>query len=152
MRHLLLFVHLLGFVLWMGGGFAAMSLGIAMRNAPRSGLALMAGIQGRLHRTLILPGCLLVVFSGILLTLRLYGGPLSSQGFPVPLMVMQGLGLVAAVIVLAVSLPTMTRLVRLDPAGEQAPLFAALQKRAALAGSLTGTLALASLISGVLLR
>jgi uncharacterized membrane protein len=151
-RSLLLFVHLLGFVLWMGGGFAAMSLGIAMRSAPRSGLALLAGIQGRLHRTLVLPGCLLAVFSGILLTLRLYGGPVSTEGFSIPLMAMQGLGLLAAVIVLAVSLPTMTRLVRLDPTGEQAPLFAALQRRSALAGSLSGTLALGALVAGALLH
>jgi hypothetical protein len=149
---LLLFAHLLGFVLWMGGGFAAMTLGMTLRNAPRPALAMLAGLQGRLHRGVILPGCLLTVFSGILLTLRLYGGPVSTSGFPVSLMLMQGLGLLAAVIALTVSLPTVARLGRLDPTGEQAPLFAALQRRAALAGSLAGSLALAALVSGVLLR
>jgi hypothetical protein len=151
-RQLLLLAHLLGFVLWMGGGFAAMNLGIAMRNATGPNLALLAGLQGRLHRNLLLPGALLVVLSGLLLTLRLYGSATSTTGFPVPLMVMQGAGLLAAGIVLGVSLPTVARLGRLDPTGPQAPLFAALQKRAAIAGSLTGTLALAALVSGVLLR
>jgi hypothetical protein len=151
LRSLLLFAHLLGFVLWMGGGLAAMILGTAMRSAARSNLALLAELQGRLHRGLILPGCLLTVLSGLLLTLRLYGGAVSAAGFPVPLMVMQGAGLVAAGIALGVVLPTVTRLGRLDPSGEQAPLFAALQKRSALAGSLVGVLAIAALISGALL-
>lgn len=151
MRALLLFAHLLGFVLWMGGGFAGMSLGIAMRGAERNELALLAGLQGRLHRSIILPGCLLTVLSGLLLTLRLYGGAVSAAGFPVPLMVMQGAGLLAAGIVLGVSLPTVARLGRLDPTGQQAPLFAALQKRSALAGSLAGTLALAALVASALL-
>lgn len=152
MRHVLLFAHLFGTALWIGGGIAAMTLGIAMRSASRSDLALLAGIQGRLHRAVLLPGCLLTVLSGLVLTLRLYGGAVSSAGFPVSLMVMQGAGLLAAGIVLGVSLPTVARLGRLDPTGEHAPLFAALQKRAGVAGSLTGTLALAALVAGVLLR
>ena len=152
MRSLLLFAHLLGFVLWMGGGFAGMSVGIAMRSAHRNELALLAGLQARLHRGLVLPGCLLTVLSGLLLTLRLYGGAVSAAGFPIPLMVMQGTGLVAAGIVLGVSLPTLSRLARLDPTGEQAPLFAALQKRGALAGSLAGMLALAALVAAALLN
>jgi hypothetical protein len=135
----------------MGGGFALMSLGIAMRAGPGNHLALLAELQGRLHRGLILPGCLLTVLSGLLLTLRLYGGAVSAAGFPVPLMVMQGAGLVAAGIALGVSLPTATRLGRLDPSGEQAPIFAALQKRGAIAGALVGVLALVALIAGALL-
>jgi len=152
LRHLLLFAHLLGFVLWLGGGIAAMQVGRAMRSVQRSDLRLLVGIQGRLHRSLILPGALLVVLSGLLLTLRLYGSAASTTGFPVPLMVMQGAGLLGAGIVLAVALPTVTRLGRLDPTGEQAPLFDALWKRAAVGGALTGILAMTALVSGTLLR
>lgn len=152
MRHLLLFAHLFGFVLWMGGGFAAMTIGITMRTAGKSELATLVGIQGKVHQRLILPGVLLVVVSGLVLTLRLYGGALSVDGFPVPLMVMQGAGLLAAGIALAVTLPTVARLGRLDPTGEQAPLFTALLNKAAVSGSLTGVLALTALVSGVLLR
>jgi len=151
-RPLLLFLHLFGFVLWMGGGIAAMQLGIAMRRAPRSELALMVQLQGRLLRGQILPGALLVVVSGLLLTLQLYGSATATVGFPTTLMVMQGAGLLGAAIVLIVMLPTATRLGRLDPVGEQAPLFDALRKRVALAGSLTGILALVALVMGVLIR
>jgi uncharacterized membrane protein len=151
-RHLLLVLHLLGFVLWLGGGLAAMQLGIAMRQAPRNELAGLVGLQGRLLRALILPGVLLVVLSGLLLTLRLYGSATATAGFPPALMVMQGAGLLGAAVVLVVMLPTATRLSRLDPLGAQAPLFDALRKRTALGGSLVGVLGLSALVAGVLLR
>ena len=152
MRHLLLFLHLFGFVLWMGGGISAMNLGIAMRRMPRGELPLMVQVEERLFRGQILPGAVLVVISGLLLTLQLYGSATATVGFPASLMVMQGAGLVGAGIVLVVMLPTMTRLSRLDPTGQQAPLFDALRKRLAMAGSLAGVLALLALVMGALLR
>jgi hypothetical protein len=151
-RHLLLFVHLFGFVLWMGGGLSAMNLGLAMRRVPRGELPLMVQLQGRLLRGQILPGVLLVVVSGLLLTLRLYGSATATVGFPTTLMVMQGAGLLGAAIVLIVMLPTTARLGRLDPTGEQAPLFDMLRTRVSMAGSLVGVLALTALVMGVLLR
>ena len=152
MRHFYLAAHIIGFVLWMGGGLAAMTVGIAMRTGPREELPALLGVQARLHTKLILPGCVLVVVSGLLLTLRLYSSATSVNGYPMPLMIMQGTGLIAAIIVLVISFPTMGRLSRLDPAGPHAPLFEALSKKMAIAGALTGVLALIALISGVLLR
>jgi hypothetical protein len=151
-RHFLLYLHVFGFILWMGGGFAAMSTGILMQQLPRQELAVAAQVQGRLMRGLILPGAVLVVLSGLILTLRLYGSATSVSGFPPALMVMQGAGLVAAAITLVVSFPAVTRLIRLDPVGPHAPLFDALRRRAALAGMVSGVLAVVALISGVLLR
>ncbi|HEU5220057.1 MAG TPA: hypothetical protein VFU23_15465, partial [Gemmatimonadales bacterium] len=152
LRHLYLGAHILGFVLWMGGGLAAMTVGIALRRGPRNDVPALLGVQERLHRTLILPGSVLVVVSGLLLTLRLYSTATSVNGYPLPLMIMQGAGLLAAGIVLIVSLPTIGRLTRLDPAGPHAALFQALSRKLALAGSLSGLLALVALIGGVLLR
>jgi len=152
LRHFYLAAHIIGFVLWMGGGLAAMTVGIAMRTGPRDELRALLGVQARLHTKLILPGCVLVVVSGLLLTLRLYSSATSVNGYPMPLMIMQGTGLIAAIIVLVISFPTMGRISRLDPAGPHAPLFEALSKKMAIAGALTGVLALIALISGVLLR
>ena len=152
MRHLWVAAHFLGFVLWMGGGFSAMTVGIAMTGVPRAQLQVMAGIQGRLHRALILPGVLLTVISGLMLTLELYGTAVSATGFPVPLMVMQGAGLVAAILVLVVGFPAVSRLSRLDPSGEYAPLFDALVRRARLTGLLTAALALTALVAGASLH
>ena len=90
--------------------------------------------------------------SGLLLTLQLYGTAIAAAGYPVSLMVMQGTGLVAAGITLTVNLPTVSRLTRLDPAGEHAELFDALRNRAALSGMLTALLGVTALVSGALLR
>ena len=152
MRHLLLFLHLFGFVLWIGGGVSAMNLAIAMRRAARNELALLVQLQARMFRAQILPGAVLVVITGLLLTLQLYGSATATAGFPVALMMMQGAGLLGAALVLVVMLPTSARLGRLDPVGAQAPLFDQLRKRIALAGSLAGVLALVALLGGVLLR
>ena len=129
-----------------------MTVGIAMRRGPRGDLPALLRVQAGLYSRLILPGCVLVVVSGLLLTLRMYGSATSVNGYPGPLMIMQGAGLVAAVIVLVVSFPTMGRLSRLNPDGEHAPLFQALSRKMAVAGSLSGMLAMTSLICGVLLR
>jgi hypothetical protein len=152
LRHLFLSAHLLGFTLCLGGGFSAMMVGIAMGEAPRQQLAAMARIQGRLHRALILPGVLMMVISGLLLTLQLYGTATAAAGYPPALIVMQGAGLVAAGIALMVNLPTISRLTRLDPVGEHAALFDALGKRAAASSTLTLLLGLTALVSGAWLR
>ncbi len=152
MRHVLFATHLLGFVLWMGGGIAAGTIGFAMGRAPRSVLGVMAGLLGRLHQRMILPGALLTVLSGLLLTLSLYGSATSVSGYPVPLMVMQGAGLVGAAIVLIVNFPAVSRLTRLDPAGEHGALFDALLRRASLSGALTGVFAVIALLGGAWLR
>ena len=152
MRHFWLAAHILGFVLWMGGGFSAMTVGIAMRSGPRTDLAALIRVQGRLHRALILPGAVMVVLSGLILTLELYGSATSVNGFPKQLMLMQGAGLVAAALVLVVNVPTVARIGRLDHMGEHGPLVAALLKKASLSGAITGILGLTALIAGALLR
>lgn len=152
MRHFLLSFHVFGYILWMGGGFAAMSAGILMQQLPRQELGVAVQMQGRLMRGLILPGAVMVVLSGLILTLRLYGSATSVSGFPTALMVMQGTGLLAAGITLLVSFPAVTRLSRLDPAGPHAPLFDALRQRARLSGIVSGALAVVALVSGILLR
>lgn len=152
MRPLLVFLHVLGYVLWLGGGFAAMQVGMAMRRAPRAELGSLIGVQVRLLRVQILPGSVLVVLSGILLTLRLYGSATATAGYPTGLMVMQGAGLLGAIVVLVVMLPTVSRIARLDPQGPQAPLFDALRNKAAVGGMVAGLLGLLALIGWTLLR
>lgn len=152
MRHLLLFLHSLGFVLWMGGSFAAMGTGLLMRQLARTEFGVAMAVQGRLLRGMILPGVVMVVLSGLMMTLRLYGSATSASGFPMSLMVMQGAGLLAAGITFVVTVPTVTRLSRLDPVGPHAPLFDALRRRARMAGMVAGALGVTALVAGVLLR
>ena len=152
MRHFLLYLHVFGFILWMGGGFAAMSTGIFMQQLPRKDLGIAVEVQARLMRGLILPGAVMLVLSGLVLTLRLYGSATSVSGFPTALMVMQAAGLIGAAITLTVSFPAISRLSRLDPSGPHALLFEALRERAKLAGFASGVLGVIALVSGVLLR
>jgi len=143
-----LFLHLLGFVMWMGGGLASMFAGIAAKSETRASLGAVVRAQAAIQRSIIAPGALLTVLSGLMLTFALAG----MAGASVWLMVMQGTGLVAALITLFVALPTATRLSRLDPTGEQAAYFDELRNRQKVAGMIWGVLALVSLVGGTLVR
>ncbi len=148
MSRLWLFLHLLGFVMWMGGGLASMFAGIAAKSETRASLGAVVRAQAAIQRSIIAPGALLTVLSGLMLTFALAG----MAGASVWLMVMQGTGLVAALITLFVALPTATRLSRLDPTGEQAAYFDELRNRQKVAGMIWGVLALVSLVGGTLVR
>ncbi len=139
-------------MLWIGSGLAAMHLGRALEKANREETALLLGLMGRIQRAMLLPGVVLTVISGLLLTLNLYGGAISVAGYPVSLMVMQGAGLLGAVIAIGVTIPTTGRLSRLDPQGPHAAVFASLRQRASISGMLTGVLAMVALVAGALLR
>lgn len=152
MRAILLFAHLLGFVLWIGSGLASMHLGKAIETANREEFPMLLALMGRIQRAMLLPGVVLTVISGLLLTLRLYGGAISAAGYPVSLMVMQGAGLLGAVIAIGVTVPTTGRLTRLDPQGPHAAVFASLRQKASISGMVTGVLAMVALIAGALLR
>ena len=148
MLRLWLFFHLVGFVLWLGGGFSSMLAGIRGRREERAIQGAIARIQGALHRGLIAPGAAITALSGIMLTVVVMG----SGNPPSPwLMLMQGAGLVGALVVLFVSLPTSNRLAKVNPV-DSAELFDALRRRQAIAGSLAGTLALLALIAGAMLK
>jgi TRAP-type C4-dicarboxylate transport system permease small subunit len=138
--------HILGFTLWLGAGLAAMFIGIRGRKEERPAQALIVRMLHGIHRTLMLPGIILTVLSGFHLSV-----PAARQTAPTAwLMAMQLAGVVAALLVIFVSLPTLGRLTRLSPSGDTAPLFDALRKRQSMAGMIAGNLGLISLIAGVL--
>lgn len=144
-----LFMHLLGFTLWLGGAIAAMIIGIAAKREDRHGLGAVVRAQASLMKVAIAPGALLAVLSGIILTFQVGGGDL--PGFSIWLMLMQGAGLVAALLTLLIALPTAGKLSRLDPAGENARYFDELRQRQRIVGSISGMLGLVALFSGAML-
>ncbi|MBA3659831.1 MAG: hypothetical protein H0W67_09560 [Gemmatimonadales bacterium] len=146
-----LFLHLLGFTLWIGGGWAVMFAGIAARREGREGLGTVARAQAAVHRTVIGPGALLTVLSGLLLTFMVTGNSGELRGSNTWLAVMQGAGLIGALLTLFISLPTAVKLGRLDPAGEGAAYFDELRSRQKIVASISGTLGLVALISGAML-
>ena len=66
-------------------------------------------------------------------------------------MLMQGAGLVAALLTLFIALPTAAKLSRMDPVGETARYFDELRQRQRIVGSISGMLGLLALFSGAML-
>jgi hypothetical protein len=68
------------------------------------------------------------------------------------LVIMQGAGVIAALLTLLITLPTATRLGRLDPNGEAARYFDELRQRQRIVASIAGTLGLVALLAGAMLN
>lgn len=146
----MLVLHILGFVLWMGGAWAIMVASIAVRNEDRSVLGPLVRIQASIAGALVGPGAGVTVVTGLILTFRMFG---TAQPAPSGwIMVMQASGLLAGVITLAFSIPAAGRLRRMDPVGPQAAVFDALRARQRVVGSISGLLALTALLGGVMAR
>jgi hypothetical protein len=139
-------LHIMGFTLWLGGGLAGMFVGIRGRREERSLQPVVLRMLTGIHRTVMFPGIVLALASGIVLSI-----PAANSSQPTAwLMLMQIAGVIAAILVLFVSLPTLARLTRISPTGESAPLYDALRKRHAMAGMIAGVLGLLALLGGVL--
>jgi hypothetical protein len=147
-----LFLHLLGFTMWLGGGLAAMVAGIASKREDRTGLGAVARAQAAVHRAIVAPGALLAVLSGLILTFSVSGRTGELVGFNIWLLVMQGAGVVGALLVLLIGLPTAAKLSRLDPTGPGGAYFDELRQRQRVVGSVSGILALVALVAGALVR
>jgi hypothetical protein len=144
-----LFLHLLGFTLWLGGAIASMIIGIAAKREDRSGLAAVVRSQSTLTKVAIAPGALLTVLSGLILTFQLSAGDFAA--FSLWLVIMQAAGIIAALLTLLITLPTATRLGRLDPTGEAARYFDELRQRQRIVASIAGTFGLVALLAGAML-
>jgi hypothetical protein len=146
--HLWLLLHFLGFIMWLGGGFAAMVAGIAAKSESRAGLGAITHAQAAIQKRVIAPGAVLVVFSGLILTVRLMNAMTTSLS--TWLMVMQGAGILGALVVLLGGLPIASRLARLDAEGPHAAHFDELRRRQKLVSSVAGVLGLVALVGGIL--
>jgi len=152
MIRLWLFVHLLGFTMWLGGGLAAMVAGIAGKREDRAGQGAIARSQAAAYKAIIAPGAILAVLSGLILTFSVAGRIGDLVGFNLWLVIMQGAGLVGALLVLLIGLPTAAKLARLDPVGPGAAFFDELRQRQRIVSSVAGTLALVALVAGAMVR
>lgn len=150
MRGLWLFVHVMGFVAWIGGGLAIMLGGISAKYFPPDQRLAVYRVIGVVARSLIGPGAVLVVLSGILLSVPYFG----HATVPTWLMAMQTLGLLGAIVAVGVVTPTAARLGRLelDPRGELPESFAGLRRRQVIFATLAGVLALGALLAGTIAR
>ena len=116
MRGFWLFLHMMGFVAWLGGGLAVMLSGITAKYfSPDQRLAVYR-VMSVVSRNLIGPGAVLVVISGIVLSVPYF----KNATVPTWLMAMETLGFLGAIVAVAIVMPTAARLGRLDldPRGE----------------------------------
>lgn len=151
MMTLWLFLHFLGFTMWLGGSLAAMIAGIASKREDRTALGAVVRTQAAVHRAIIGPGALLTIFSGLILTFSIMGA-MGSSGSNVWLMLMQGTGIVGALLVLFIAVPTAAKLGRLEPDGQAAAYFDELRQRQRVIGSIAGVLGLVALVAGAIMR
>jgi hypothetical protein len=147
-----LFVHLLGFTMWLGAGLASMVAGIAAKREDRPSLGAVVRGQAAVQKAIVAPGALLVVLSGLILTFSVTGASGELVGFNLALVVMQGAGILGALLTLMVALPTAAKLGRLDPTGNGAAYFDELRQRQRVVTSIAGTLGLVALVAGSLVR
>jgi predicted integral membrane protein DUF2269 len=147
-NHFWRFVHLLGFTLWLGGAMAAMFVGIASRSEDRAALGVVVRALAAIHKRVVAPGAVLAVVSGLVLSIKV-----PDIAAPSPwLMVMQGTGLVGALLNLGIMLPTASRAARIDPTGPDGGYFDELRKRMRVVGMIAGVLGLVALVAGAMLR
>jgi hypothetical protein len=129
-----------------------MVVGIAGRREDRNGLGAIVRAQASAYKVILAPGALLAVLSGVVLTFSVSGRMGELVEFNIWLIIMQGAGVVGALIVLLISLPTAAKLSRLDPLGPGAAYFDELRQRQKIVASVAGTLALVALVAGAWLR
>src|SRR4051794_14962672 len=110
MRGLWLFLHVMGFVAWIGGGLAVMLAGITAKYFPPDQRLAVYRIMSIVSRNLIGPGAVLVVLSGLLLSVPYY----RNATVPSWLMAMQAFGLLGAIVAIGIVTPTAARLGRLQ--------------------------------------
>ena len=150
MRGFWLFLHVMGVVAWLGGGLAVMLSGITAKHFPPDQRLAVYRVMSVVTRNLVGTGAVLVVVSGFVLSVPYF----TSSTVPTWLLAMQGLGLLGAIVAIAIVTPTAARLGRLDldPRGELPESFAGLRRRQAIFATFAGIFALLALLSGTVFR
>lgn len=154
MRAFWIFLHLLGAVMWIGGGLAAMFVSLAGRNLPRPDQGKLAHLVREVYAKMIAPGAGISVFSGLFLTMTYMGSMNRGEAemsISPWIMVMQGLGILGAAILFVMAIPAVNKLTRVDPVAQEAA-FDHLRRRQRLAGMIATTCAFVGLLAGAMYR
>jgi hypothetical protein len=144
---MMLFLHQAGWALWLGGGLTFMVWGPAARRADLAVWAHTWTVLAKIQRALVAPGCALATVTGIALSMQY-----AQRGLAMGaawLVGMQLLGLLAAVLTLAIATPLANRMAFLAASslakGEKDPRAESVRGRLALVSSVSGAFILVSL-------
>ena len=145
-----MFLHVIGFVAWIGGGLAVMLSGITAKYFPPDQRLAVYRIMAVITRNLVGTGAVLVVVSGFVLSVPYFKG----VTVPTGLMAMQLLGFMGAIVAIAIVTPTAARLGRLevDARGELPEAFTGLRRRQAIFATVAGVFALLALVAWTVMR
>ncbi len=147
---LVLFVHILGTAMWIGGFLSGMLVASTARDESAAVKAGAFRMVARLHTMVIGFGALVVLGSGVILTMALDTEGLGDLMRDPKLWVMIVTGIIAGLMVLFVGLPTASRLGALSivsAKGTLPPAFDVYRKRLAVVSGMSGTLAILSLLA-----
>ncbi len=150
---LLVFLHLLGMVFWLGGMFVgSIWISSARKTGDESLLAFAYSTAHRLYRGIVGGGVALSIVSGVILmfvTDRAWFQPFPEHW----LFQMQVVGLIAALVTVFYIIPNAAALAKLanqSAAESERSVFAAKVRRQAIAGSLLGLLLVYLVLLGAL--
>ena len=145
-----LFTHVLGFTMWIGGELAGMMVAYGARDEPAQVRAGAFRLISRLYTVVIGFGALVVLGTGVLLTMSLDSGGLGDLMREPRLWVMILAGIAAGLLVLFVGLPTASRMGALAVASKQGELpsgFEVYRKRQSVISKLSVGLAVTALLA-----
>lgn len=151
----LLFLHLLGSALWIGGALAAMAARLGSHREGPEGEALAARLLARIHIYVIAPGALLTTAAGFGIAFEYMSRGMNDLMSAPAMSTMMGTGLLATILVLFVGLPTAQKIAALavtSTDGSFPPSFSRLRTRQAWVQTIAGVLALVALYCGALWR
>jgi len=141
MWSLQLFLHQAAVAVWLGSSLTFMIWGPAAKKAPLETWAHTWQTLARIQRGIVAPAAMVATVTGITLTMGLVKREFD-MGSAVWLLVMQGFGLVAAVLAIVIATPLANRMAALArrsaEQGAKDPLAERVRSRLALAGSVSG--------------
>ncbi len=106
---MILFLHWLGWAVWLGAQITFMVWGPTARRAPLASWASTWDTLAKIQRWIVAPGCAIATVTGIVLSMQYAGKPDVSMGAPW-LIIMQSLGLLAGIMTLALATPLVNRM------------------------------------------
>ncbi len=144
---MILFLHWLGWAVWLGAGLTFMVWGPAAKQADLAVWAHTWDVLAKLQRAVVAPACAVATVTGLALSMRY-----AQRGFAMNaawLVIMQALGLLAAVLTLAIATPLANRMAFLAAksreTGQQDPRAEGVRRKLALASTLAGVFILITL-------
>ena len=147
----MLFVHVFSFAVWLGVSMTFMVWGRAARGASLEVWAHSWSTLSFLQRSVVAPACVVTTLTGILLAMSMVQTH-SDAGGAVWLMAMEVLGIVSAILTLAIATPLAGRMgtlaARSREKGERDPSAEVVRKRLALVGTVAGILLILAVCFG----